>query len=94
MAPQSVASVLSLGDSDPQSHRHVCVLISVKDEFQRRHVSDSDSRRAGVVLETGTHAVGTRVRCVCHVHGVPCDPGAQFYERLRKPAHRTTCNHT
>ena len=82
LAPQSMASVFSLGDSDSQPHRHVSVLISVEDELQRRRVSDSDSRRARVVRQTGTHAVGTNDRSVCDVPGVPCNPGTQFYKRL------------
>lgn len=82
MAPQSVASVFSLGDSGPQSHRHVYLFISVEDEFQRRNVSDYYSRRTRVVLETGTHAGDTRVGRICDVPDFPRGTGAQFYERL------------
>jgi len=82
LASQSIASVFSLGDSHPQSHRHVPVFISVEDELQRRHVSDSDSRRARMVRQETTHAVGTHIRRVCDVLGIPCSSGTQFYERL------------
>ena len=78
MAPQSMASVFSLGNSDHQSHRYVSVFISCTAESQRRSVSGYDSHRPCMVYPSGPHSMDTHAGRICHIRGIPRGTRAQF----------------